>query len=63
LEARREEAIRVAGETAYRVWRLYMSSSAYHFDRGDFNVYQTLLAKPEADGTSRVPWSRGDLYA
>ncbi len=62
LESRREDAIRLAGETTYRVWRLYMAGSAFHFDKGDFNVYQTLLSKSPSDGTSRVPLSRADLY-
>lgn len=62
LEAKREEAIRIAGETTYRVWRLYMAGSAYHFERGEFNIYQTLFAKPNADGSVQLPWSRAELY-
>lgn len=62
LEAKRQEAVRIAGETAYRVWRLYMAGSAYHFERGQINIYQTLFAKPNADGSVQLPWSRAGLY-
>lgn len=61
LEARRDEAIKSAGEVTYRTWRLYMSASAYGFESGNINVNQTLLAKPEA-GQSYLPLTRDDLY-
>jgi cyclopropane-fatty-acyl-phospholipid synthase len=61
LEAHRGEAIRVAGETTYRVWRLYMAASAYGFESGANNVNQTLLARPAA-GKSSLPLTRADLY-
>jgi cyclopropane-fatty-acyl-phospholipid synthase len=61
LEARQDEAIRQVGEAVYRVWRLYMTSSALEFEKGAVSLNQTLLAKP---GKSRLslPLSRADLY-
>ncbi|NJD63369.1 MAG: class I SAM-dependent methyltransferase [Deltaproteobacteria bacterium] len=62
LEARREEACRAAGETAYRLWRLYMAGAAHKFRTGRNNVYQALLSKPDR-GASGLPLSRADWYA
>jgi cyclopropane-fatty-acyl-phospholipid synthase len=61
LEARHDESVRVSDEVTYRVWRLYMSGSAYQFAKGYLNVYQTLLAKPK-DGASGLPLQRADWY-
>ncbi len=62
LESSAEEARRIAGETTYRVWRLYMAGSAHGFQAGRLNVYQILLAKP-ARGESGLPLTRADWYA
>ncbi len=43
LETHHDEAVARVGETTYRVWRLFMSGSAYGFDTGQLNVYQSLL--------------------
>src|SRR5205085_206091 len=48
LESHREEAIALVGEPTYRVWRLYMSASAYGFRTGRIGIIQSLLAKPRA---------------
>jgi cyclopropane-fatty-acyl-phospholipid synthase len=61
LEARKEEAIAIAGESVYRTWRLYMTSSALEFDRGSINVNQTLFSKPKP-GEHTVPLTRSHLY-
>ncbi|NOZ48703.1 MAG: class I SAM-dependent methyltransferase [Chloroflexi bacterium] len=61
LQARHEEALQIVGETTYRIWRLYMSGSAYGFWQGSLNVYQTLLAKPD-HGDSGLPLTRDDWY-
>jgi cyclopropane-fatty-acyl-phospholipid synthase len=61
LEARRAEAINMADEVTYRIWRLYMAASAFGFASGAINVNQTLLAKP-VSGKSNLPLSRADLY-
>ncbi|MBC7235240.1 MAG: class I SAM-dependent methyltransferase [Chloroflexi bacterium] len=62
LEAHHEEALRFVDEPTYRVWRLFMSGSAYGFTVGQLNVYQTLLLKPYADGSSGLPLTREDWY-
>jgi cyclopropane-fatty-acyl-phospholipid synthase len=61
LEAHREDALRVADETTYRVWRLYMAAVTYGFETGMNNVNQTLLSRPDA-GKSNLPLTRADLY-
>ena len=62
LESCRDEAIRLTNEPTYRVWRLYMAGVTYGFEHGANNVNQTLLSKP-ANGDSRLPLTRADLYS
>ncbi len=61
LESNHEEALKYVDETTYRIWRLYMAGSAYGFEAGRHNVYQSLLVKAP-DGRSGMPWSRAYLY-
>jgi cyclopropane-fatty-acyl-phospholipid synthase len=61
LEAGHQAAVRAADEVSYRVWRLYMSGSAYGFSAGRLNVHQTLFAKPER-GRALLPLTRADWY-
>jgi cyclopropane-fatty-acyl-phospholipid synthase len=61
LKANRERAIRAAGRGAYEVWRLFMAGAAYRFRIGHYNLYQTLLIKPD-DGESKLPLTRHDWY-
>lgn len=63
LEAGHQRIRALVGESAYRVWRLYLAVSAHGFDHGDLAVYQTLLARPGADGRVRLPLTRRDWYA
>lgn len=46
LESHHAEAVSLAGERAFRVWRLYMAASAYLFQSGDIGVTQELYRKP-----------------
>jgi cyclopropane-fatty-acyl-phospholipid synthase len=62
LECHEREAIRIAGDVVYRIWRLYMAGSAYSFRTGRIGVLQTLLAKPDAYGSVALPATRADLY-
>jgi cyclopropane-fatty-acyl-phospholipid synthase len=62
LEARRQQALQVVDEPTYRVWRLFMSGSAYGFSVGRINVYQALLVKPDR-GQSGLPLTRADWYS
>ncbi|MCK8603711.1 SAM-dependent methyltransferase [Desulfoferrobacter suflitae] len=61
LEAQHDEACSSADEVTYRVWRLYMAGSAYGFEKGQINVYQTLLAKLDR-GKAALPLTRADWY-
>ena len=63
LEAHHDEAVDLVGEPTYRVWRLYMSASAYGFRTGRIGIIQSLLAKPRLDGTIELPRTREDLYS
>jgi cyclopropane-fatty-acyl-phospholipid synthase len=62
LESREREAIALVGEPTYRVWRLYMSVSAYGFRTGRIGIVQSLLAKPHRDGRVELPRTREDVY-
>lgn len=61
LEARKDQACQAADEVTYRIWRLYMSGSAYSFETGRINVFQVLLSKPDR-GRSGLPLTRTDWY-
>jgi cyclopropane-fatty-acyl-phospholipid synthase len=62
LESHSNEAIRIAGERIYRVWRLYMSSAVYGFASGRLNLIQALLVKPDREGWSEMPLTRDYMY-
>jgi cyclopropane-fatty-acyl-phospholipid synthase len=62
LELHRDQARQVVDEPTYRVWRLFLSGSAYGFAAGALNVYQALLLKPD-EGRSGLPLTRSDWYA
>ena len=63
LESNRDAAIAAAGETSYRLWRLYMAGSAQGFNAGRIGVYQSLLARPDEKGRVELPSTRRALYA
>ncbi len=62
LEQHHDDARRAADEVTYRIWRLFMSGSAYGFRIGRLNVYQALLIKP-SQGKSSLPLTRADWYS
>jgi cyclopropane-fatty-acyl-phospholipid synthase len=62
LEERHAQALNFVDEPTYRVWRLFMSGSAYGFSTGSLNVYQALLVKPNETGQSGLPLTRADWY-
>ena len=39
--------LRAAGETVYRIWRVYMAGSVLAFETAGISIFQTLLAKPD----------------
>jgi len=61
LEAHSEEALKLAGEMKYRIWRLYLAGSAHYFRTAKLDLYQTLLVKHDA-GRSGLPLRREDWY-
>jgi cyclopropane-fatty-acyl-phospholipid synthase len=63
LEAHHDQALQFVDEPTYRVWRLFMSGSAYGFSAGRLNVYQALLVRPGPQGRSGLPWTRADWYS
>jgi cyclopropane-fatty-acyl-phospholipid synthase len=63
LERNRTDAIAAAGETSYRLWRLYLAGSAQGFATGRIGVFQSLLARPDDGGRVELPATRADLYA
>jgi cyclopropane-fatty-acyl-phospholipid synthase len=63
LEAQHEQDLQFVDEPTYRVWRLFMSGSAYGFAVGWLNVYQALLVWPGECGQSGLPLTRADWYA
>jgi cyclopropane-fatty-acyl-phospholipid synthase len=62
LEAHHLQALDFISEPTYRIWRLFMSASAYGFATGRMNVYQSLLVKQDQDGSSNLPLTRADWY-
>ncbi len=62
LEGRFDEAVKEVGLERARLWRLYMSVSAYQFAAGHLAVHQVLLAKPDSEGRVDLPFSRSYLY-
>jgi cyclopropane-fatty-acyl-phospholipid synthase len=59
----RDRAIALTSQRIFRIWRLYMTASAYAFAHGRINVLQTLLAKPDAEGRVDLPRTREDIYS
>jgi cyclopropane-fatty-acyl-phospholipid synthase len=61
LEAKAEQARNLVGDLKYRIWRLYLAGSAYYFQSGKLDLYQSLVVK-SADGCSGIPLTREDWY-
>lgn len=62
LEGHATEAVRIAGNRTYRVWRIYMASAAYAFASGRLNLIQALLVKSDREGRSEMPLTRDYMY-
>jgi cyclopropane-fatty-acyl-phospholipid synthase len=63
LEAHEEDALSHLGTERYRLWRIYLNACVYYFRAGHLSVFQTLLAKPDAERRVHLPASRADLYS
>lgn len=61
LEAAQSAVERQSDPLSFRVFRLYLAGSAYEFDTGRLNIYQSLLSKPK-HGQSGLPLTRVDWY-
>ncbi|NUR33480.1 MAG: class I SAM-dependent methyltransferase [Gemmatimonadaceae bacterium] len=61
LLANQDRAIALTSQRIFRIWRLYMTASAYAFAHGRINVLQTLLASPDAEGHVDVPMTWEDI--
>ena len=62
LEAHSRRAVELTGEARFRTWRLFLAASAQGFAAGRTEVFQALLARPDASGRVSLPWSRAHLY-
>jgi cyclopropane-fatty-acyl-phospholipid synthase len=62
LENNRAGIVAATDLATYRTWRLYMAGSAQGFRSGRMGLFQSLLAKPRADGCVELPPTRGALY-
>ena len=58
LEEKHDQALKYVDEPTYRVWRLFLGSSAHSFHNSSLNVYQSLLVKPGEHGESNLPLTR-----
>jgi cyclopropane-fatty-acyl-phospholipid synthase len=63
LEARREEAVRIAGAERYRIWTVYLAGMAEAFHRGWLSVAQVLAYKSTKAGLASRPWTRDYQYS
>lgn len=63
LEARRDQAIRAAGEKRVRIWRVFLAGMAHAFDRRWLSIAQVLSFKPLDGGGTMRPWTRAHQYA
>jgi cyclopropane-fatty-acyl-phospholipid synthase len=61
LEARHDKARQATDEATYRTLPLYMAGASEGFQSGIYNIYQTLLVKPD-HGRSGLPLTRADWY-
>lgn len=70
LEARLDEARRLAGERVVRAYRLYLAGSAMSFERGWISLNQMLASRPDGDPSggalagaqSTYPFNRAYMY-
>jgi cyclopropane-fatty-acyl-phospholipid synthase len=62
LEARHTDAVKMVGEVAYRIFRIYLAGATLGFRSGVYNLNQTLFAKP-VNGNTGLPLRRADWYA
>ena len=57
-----EAAVEEVGEATARMFRAYLIYSAHSFFVGDLSLFQTIFAKPDANGRVDIPASRDYIY-
>jgi cyclopropane-fatty-acyl-phospholipid synthase len=62
LRASGSEARDAVGAATVRAFEVYLVGMAYHFQRGNLQIHQALLARP-ARGDAGLPLTRAHLYA
>lgn len=62
LHARREDAVRIVGEEAFRLYQLYLAGCSMAFQNGGARLYQIVAEKHVRKTRSSVPLTRCDLY-
>lgn len=63
IERNRVSAIAATSEATYRIWRLYLAGSSQGFSIGRLGLFQSLLARPLANGrVDELPATRAELY-
>jgi cyclopropane-fatty-acyl-phospholipid synthase len=62
LETNHTDAVKLLDEIGYRVFKIYMAGATLGFRSGVYNLYQTLLLKPQ-NGISGLPLRRSDWYS
>jgi cyclopropane-fatty-acyl-phospholipid synthase len=62
LDARWDEAVRIAGKARALVWHLYMTGAAVSFHLGTLGIHQVLVVRADPQGGSNVPLTRRDWY-
>jgi cyclopropane-fatty-acyl-phospholipid synthase len=61
LTAHRDACLALVDATTYRTWLLYLAAAAVSFERGQTELYQTLLAKRSAQAPRRL--TRRHMFA
>jgi cyclopropane-fatty-acyl-phospholipid synthase len=62
LDARPDEARRLAGEKRYRIWRVYLMGSGIGFRDNWMNIYQLLACKLGGKSADPFPMTRDWIY-
>lgn len=61
FEAKTDRIRAVAGDKAYRIWRIYLAGCAYAFSSDQISIYQVLF-RPAHTPAAALPWSRQYIY-
>lgn len=62
LHERRDDAVRLVGEEAFRLYQLYLAGCSLAFQNGGARLYQVLAEKHVRKSESSLPLTRRDLF-